>query len=419
MRQLQRKGRRAVTDLLPPTIPVVLITGFLGAGKTTLLNACLSDESFRDTAVIVNEFGEISVDHDLVRAGSRELMVTTTGCICCTASSDVRASLFELFEASRTGQAPPFSRVVIETTGLADPAPIVNALTPGAAPAVGLRDHVVARRFRLASIIACVDVVTGDAALNSAFEAMKQVAFASTILLTKTDLVPQETSPDDVQRLKTRLSAINPSAEIVERFDDESLLSRWFEENYAPNLQSEDVVGWLALDRMIRSSGETAETRGTSYHADDIRATLLVHAGSMTRISLNLLLTVLARTAGAQLLRIKGIVRLSDDPERPIVVHAVQHLMHPLTQLPAWPSEDRSTRLVVIGRGHDEKALISFFNTLIDDAKRSSAPRNWRIPAVAAACLATITAGVALIHLVGENSTPIRQIVTLAIGGRP
>jgi len=205
-----------MTDVLPQIIPVVLITGFLGAGKTTLLNACLEGAGFRDTAVIVNEFGDISVDHDLVRAGSREMMITTTGCICCTASSDVRLSLYELFEASRTGQIPPFSRVAIETTGLADPAPIVNALTPGAAPALGMRDHVVARRFRLASIVACVDVVTGDAALNAAFEAMKQVAFASSILLTKTDLMPQETSPEHVARLKARLASINPSADIVD-----------------------------------------------------------------------------------------------------------------------------------------------------------------------------------------------------------
>ena len=139
-----------MTDLLPDIIPVVVVTGFLGAGKTSLLNSLFLDSCFRDTAVVVNEFGDIAVDHDLVRVGSPDLMVTTTGCLCCTASSDIRASLFELLEARRSGVAPPFSRVLVETTGLADPAPIVNALTPGALPAKELRDEVVGRRFALA-----------------------------------------------------------------------------------------------------------------------------------------------------------------------------------------------------------------------------------------------------------------------------
>ncbi|MDP3553278.1 GTP-binding protein [Methylocystis sp.] len=406
-----------MTDVLPQIMPVVLVTGFLGAGKTTLLNACLDGEAFRDTAVIVNEFGDISVDHDLVRAGSREMMITTTGCICCTASSDVRVSLFELLEASRTGEIPPFSRVVIETTGLADPAPIVNALTPGAAPAFGMRDHVVARRFRLASIIACVDVVTGDGALNNAFEAMKQVAFASSILLTKTDLVPKETSPEHVARLRARLASINPSAEIAERTDVGAFFAHCFKGGYAPNLQADDVIGWLALDRLMRSNGGSGPSAGPAYHRDDIRATALMHDGSMTRAALDLLLNVLVKTAGAQLLRVKGLVRLSDDQERPMVVHAVQHLMHPPTQLASWPSEDRRTKLVVIGRGHDEKALISLFETLVDYAGRPPVIRGWRGPAIAAAGFATMVAALVLFYNAAPSTKPAPQVATQAIGG--
>ncbi|HEY8161532.1 MAG TPA: GTP-binding protein [Methylocystis sp.] len=406
-----------MTDLLPQIIPVVLITGFLGAGKTTFLNACLAEESFRDSAVIVNEFGDIAIDHDLVRAGSREMMITTTGCICCTASSDVRASLFELFEASRTGQIPPFSRVVIETTGLADPAPIVNALTPGAAPAIGMRDHVVARRFRLASIVACVDAVTGGAALNSAFEAMKQVAFASSILLTKADLVERNSSPEDFNRLKARLASINPSAEITERGDSRSFFARCFDETYAPNHISDDVVGWLALDRMVRSEVVTTPPARSALHDDDIRATALARDASMTREALDFLLTVLAKTAGAQLLRVKGLVRLADDPDRPMVIHAVQHLMHPPKQLPEWPTEDRRTRLVVIGRGHDEKALISLFDSLVDDPERPPIARRWRVPAMAAAGIATIAVMLALVQLTGASSTPVPEAATRPTGG--
>jgi G3E family GTPase len=406
-----------MNDRLQQIIPVTLITGFLGAGKTTFLNACLADETFRDTAVIVNEFGDIAIDHDLVRAGSREMMITTTGCICCTASSDVRVSLFELFEASRAGQIPPFSRVVIETTGLADPAPIVNALTPGAAPAVGMRDHVVARRFRLASIIACVDAVTGVAALNSAFEAMKQVAFASSILLTKADLVERNSSPEDFKRLKARLASINPSAEIAERVDVRAFFARCFDETYAPNHISDDVVGWLALDRMVRSEAVTTPTVGSTLHGDDIRATALARDGSMTREALSFLLTVLAKTAGALLLRVKGLVRLADDPDRPMVIHAVQHLIHPPLQLPEWPTEDRRTRLMVIGRGHDEKALISLFDSLVDDPARPRVARRWRMPAMAAAGIATIAAMLAFVQVTGVSLTPAPETAARPTGG--
>jgi anti-sigma-K factor RskA len=140
-----------------------------------------------------------------------------------------------------------------------------------------------------------------------------------------------------------------------------------------------------------------------------------MHDGSMTRAALDLLLTVLAKTAGAQLLRVKGLVRISDDPERPMVVHAVQHLMHPATQLASWPSEDRRTKLVVIGRGHDEKALISFFETLVDDPPRPPVVRNWRKPAVAAAGFAVIAVALAILHMTGPKHVP--QVVTQAIGG--
>jgi G3E family GTPase len=177
-------------------------------------------------------------------------MITTTGCICCTASSDVRSSLFELFEANRTGAIPYFSRVIIETTGLADPAPIINALTPGAIQAFGLRDHVVAKRFRLASIICCVDAITGEASLNHAFEAIKQVAFASSILVTKTDLLSSDASIKINHVLKEKLASINPAAQTLERDTTGSFFMRCFEETYSPKHQSEDILGWLAIERL-------------------------------------------------------------------------------------------------------------------------------------------------------------------------
>ena len=157
-----------------PSVPAIVLTGFLGSGKTTLLNALLADPGFADTAVVMNEFGDIAMDHDLLRIGGTEMMVTTTDCLCCSAGSDVRASLFDLHAAARARLSRPFSRVVVETTGLADPASAINQLIPGGAPAVALRDHEVARSFELAGVVATVDAIMGAVTLERHFECLKR-----------------------------------------------------------------------------------------------------------------------------------------------------------------------------------------------------------------------------------------------------
>ena len=355
-----------------------------------------------------------------MRVGSQDLIVTTTGCLCCTASSDIRASLFELLEARRTGVAPPFSRVLVETTGLADPAPIVNALTPGALPAKEPRDEVIGRRFRLGAIVTCFDVITGELALTRAFEAVKQVAFASTIVLTKTDLAKDPASRRDIAELTARLAKMNPSAKILDRNDAGFSFADLFDGRYTPSGQVEDVSGWLALDRMLRSQDAHIGPAASSSHANDIRAISLIHDGPVTRVALDAFLMLLSSTVGANLLRMKGLVRIADDPDRPMVVHAVQHLMHPPTRLSAWPDEDRRTRLVVIGRGHDERALVEVFHALMEADNRSASARNWGIPALAAACVLAVAIGAALLHLVGiDAAAAIHQLVNSANGDRP
>lgn len=394
-----------MSESLPEIIPIVIITGFLGAGKTTFLNSCLTDNTLKDAAIIVNEFGDIAIDHDLVRTNSRQIMITTTGCICCTVSSDVRSSLFELFEANKTGEIPYFSRVIIETTGLADPAPIINALTPGAIQAFGLRDHVVAKRFRLASIICCVDAITGEASLNHAFEAIKQVAFASSILLTKTDLFSSDSSIKINHALKEILASINPAAQILERGTTGSFFMRCFEETYSPKHQSEDILGWLAIERLSQSVTTLPTHTPRKRHDGDIFATVLTRKGSITRTQVEILLNILTRTTGGQLLRVKGLINLNEDPDRPIVIQAVQQLIHPPKQLEKWPSEDHSTRLVIIGRGYDEAALRSVFNTMFDASNRSLAEKHWLRPIVATVGLATIAITFAIFQL----SSPISK----------
>ena len=158
-------------------VPVFVLTGFLGAGKSTLLNRLLQDPAYADTAIIINEFGDVALDHDLMRVGSTQVARTITGCLCCTRSGDARATLHERAVIRDAGDIA-FARVVIETTGLADPAPLVNRLTPGGAPAFGLQDHLVARAFALAGVVAAVGTASGDASIDSHFEAAKQIAFA-------------------------------------------------------------------------------------------------------------------------------------------------------------------------------------------------------------------------------------------------
>ena len=180
-----------------------------------------------------------------------------------------------------------------------------------------------------------------------------------------------------------------------------------------------DVSGWLALDRMLRSQDAHIVPAASSSHANDIRAISLIHDGPVTRVALDAFLMLLSSTVGANLLRMKGLVRIAGDPDRPMVVHAVQHLMHPPTRLSAWPDEDRRTRLVVIGRGHDERALVEVFHALMEADDRSASTRNWGVPALAAACVLAVAIGAALLHLVGTDAAAIRQFVIPANGDRP
>ncbi|MDK1376469.1 MULTISPECIES: GTP-binding protein [unclassified Sinorhizobium] len=345
-----------VKELYPP-VPATLLTGFLGSGKTTLLNDLLVNPRMRNTAVIVNEFGTIPVDHDLVQAGSERYFRTTTGCICCTATSDIRASLFELHGAFDRGEFPVVSRVLIETTGLADPAPIINSLVPGGAPAMGLRDHVVARHFYLSNVITTFDVIAGREALGSFIEGWKQLAFADHIILTKTDIA-EERLPwtDELRRLSPTARFHDKQAPDF-RFDD--LIST---QAYSIQDKAEDVQGWLAMEGLVRHDDHLHDP---NRHGSEIEALSLVHDQPLDPRAVITFLELVTSNISSGLLRLKGIFATTDDPERPVIAHAVQHRLYPLHRLDRWPGEDRQSRIVLIGRNMPHEEIRKLFEVLI------------------------------------------------------
>lgn len=342
------------------SIPVFLLTGFLGSGKTTLLNDLLADPALADSAVIVNEFGSIPIDHALVKAGSERYFRTTTGCICCTATSDIRASLFELHEARRLGEIGRFSRVLIETTGLADPAPIINSLIAGGAPALGLRDHVVAWHFHLSSVITALDAVEGRRTLDQFVEGWKQLAFADHVVLTKTDL----TAGFDGDNLNW----LNPAARFHDKhdrlFDMASLVIG--NGRYSTQDKPEDVAGWLAMESL---SDHSAHAHDPNRHGDGIEAITLTHDQPLDPLKLTLFLELIVSNVSSGLLRLKGVAALADDPNRPAVVHAVQHRLYPIQRLEAWPQQSKRTELVLIGRNLRTQQISVLFNHLLPTSK--------------------------------------------------
>lgn len=307
-------------------IPVWVLTGFLGSGKTTLLGRLLKSPGFARTAVIINEFGEVGLDHDLVETSDESFVALQTGCLCCAVRDDLVLTLETLLRRRATGEVPPFDRVIIETSGLADPAPILHAL---------MTQPAWEGRLAVAGVVTTVDAVNASQSLDRYPEASKQVAVADRLLLTKTDLLTAVPTA-----LTERLIALNPAA---------GLLTACFGEVAADQLFGSETVP-ATLERWLSASQAAHARQEGQHHAADITAFALVRTEPTRAVSLTLLLEVLAEHVGSDLIRLKGLINIAECPERPAVIHGVQHVFHPPAWLERWPSNDRRSRLVLIGR---------------------------------------------------------------------
>ena len=297
--------------------PVALVTGFLGSGKTTLISQLLGHPAIGETAVIVNELGEVAIDHHLLRRVDERTVLMKSGCLCCTLRGDLADELRDLLSRRERGEIPEFKRVVVETTGLADPTPIVYTL---------LSEPVVRHHYELEAIIATVDAVNG----LRLTESVKQVVVADTLVVTKTDL-------SGARLLEERLARLNPAAEILEA-------------------QHGNVEPRRLFGRPQRDLRELHFEQASHDHDHDgVRAHALFLDEELDWTAFGIWLTMLLQSRGEDVLRVKGLLNVGGPG--PLVLNGVQHVIHPPVHLDEWPDDDHRSRIVFIGRGIETETL--------------------------------------------------------------
>lgn len=327
------------TTNTPRSIPVSVITGFLGSGKTTLLARLLADPRMAKAAVIINEFGEVGLDHMLVTSPREDVLLLSSGCLCCSLRGDLVETLTQLWNERARGEIPEFDRVLVETTGLADPAPVLLTVTS---------DERLSQVFHVECVITTVDAVHGLGQLDGQPESVKQACVADVLLVTKTDIADAET----VAALRERLRRLNPIAlmsDVVQGEVDPDWLFNMAVPGAARTL---DFAG--LVEQVEHPHGHSRDHHHDHGSHSGIRSFAVVREEPVTMSGLELWMGMLGEVRGPSLLRIKGIVNIDG---RPIVLQAVQHMFHPLSELPDWPDDDRRSRIVFITRDLDREQI--------------------------------------------------------------
>jgi G3E family GTPase len=332
-------------DPLAGRIPITLITGFLGSGKTTLLGRLLRHPGMDRAAVVINELGDVAIDHQLLATSSEQMTLLGNGCLCCTVRTDLQDTLREMFIRRRAGEVIDFDRVFVETTGLADPVPVLHSFQS---------DGLLGAQYRLDGVVTVVDAVNGMGQLDTMPEAVKQAAVADRIVLSKTDLA----DPEVAKELNSRLRALNPYVSITPAIQgdiDPSLLVN-LGPGSAKALPAE-------LDRWLGDGNTYLGKKLKGNHDAAIRAFSLRFEQPFTWDSLNAALQTLTALRGPDLLRVKGIVNVAGEPG-PVILQAAQHVIHPPVTLESWRDADRSTRIVFIVRNIARESVESLFSAV-------------------------------------------------------
>jgi G3E family GTPase len=350
-------------------IPLVVLTGFLGSGKTTLLKNVLKDPSMAGTAVIVNEFGDVGLDDALIEAAEEETVLLPSGCVCCAVRDDLVQALKRLFDQAQSGAIPELARVVLETSGLADPAPIAHTL---------MSENDLFRLYALDGIITTVDAELIENQLQEHFEPAKQIALADRILITKTDRVDEAR----VEAVEAIVRGLNPAAEIVPIAHGQVTAPLFTGlAAFEPVAAKHHAEGWLGLEEVAASACHNPACDEPNHHHHDghdhehgpapsHRHTHGIHAFAITYdepidgMKLSFAIELLRQHHGHNLLRVKAIANVAGEP-LPFVIHGVQHIFYPPTTLEAWPSNDRRSRFVFITKDLDEDKIRTVLDGLL------------------------------------------------------
>ena len=336
-------------DLLASRIPVTIITGFLGAGKTTLVSKLITHPDMNRVAVVINELGEIGIDNDLVSMSSENISLLSNGCICCSVRTDMQETMRELFAKRMVGEIPEFDRIIIETTGLADPAPILQTL---------LSDALFEAQFRLDGLVTLVDGYNGLLQIEQQMETCKQIAVADLILVTKSDLLDSSGK----EALELAIRSLNPEAPMLFVINGDIEPKRLMNLGLASSKSAEKTMGFLGS--LLKSNPDSTESYLGDFskrHNQGIKTLSLRFQDPFTWEAASAALELLTNLRGSDMLRVKGIMNIDG---KPVVIQGVQHIFHPPVTLEVWPSEDHDTRMVFITKNMEAELIKSLFNAV-------------------------------------------------------